>query len=126
MTTDVKLLPLPNSGSGFYEDNVWHDTFSKRQMGSYARSNMEPLSAENERLRAEAAKRDGIDPWAVLLRAQEAEARAERLAEALRLALKWAEVLPTGEPLRAESVRDLDNARAALDQEGGKGGAGNG
>ena len=40
--------------------------------------------AENERLRAEMAKRDGIDPWAVLLRAQEAEARAKRLTEALQ------------------------------------------
>lgn len=53
MTSNVELLPLPNSGSGFYEDNVWHDTFSKRQMEAYAHANMAPLIAENKRLRAE-------------------------------------------------------------------------
>ena len=46
-------------------------------------------AAEIESLRAEVARRDGIDPWAVLIRAQQAEARAERLAEALRLAMDW-------------------------------------
>ena len=93
MTTDVELLPLPRS----------LDVWFAHKMHVYASANVAhhtaAKDAEIERLRSE----------------------VERLAEALRLALKWAEVLPTGEPLRAESVRDLDNARAALDQEVGNG-----
>ena len=48
------------------------------------RALLREAAAEIERLRAEVGKRNGIDPWAVMIRAQEAEARAERLAEALR------------------------------------------
>ena len=94
MTTDVKLLPL-------YAELQGHPKLEI--IKHYARANMEPLLAENERLRAEAAKRDGIDPWAVLLRAQEAESRAERLAEALRFA-------------RERFARHMDDSdRAAFD-----------
>ena len=45
---------------------------------------------------------------------EKAEARAAKLESALRLALKWAEALPSGEPLHNESTADLAAARAAL------------
>ncbi len=130
--SEVKLLPLPNSGSGFYEDNVWHDTFSKSQMVSYARANVEPLIAENERLRAEviSAKNTSAYQWQA---AQEANKRAERLAEALRSLLGSVDDLtsyvaeddeighrPCCHVLSYKEHTDdcaITKARAALDQE---------
>lgn len=92
--TDIELLPLPNSGSGFYEDNVWHDAFSKRQMEAYARANVahatEPLKAEIERLRA---VRDSFQRVGIA-----AQARAERLAEEI----DWIKSQPEGDRMFAE------------------------
>ena len=48
---------------------------------------------------------------------EKAEARAAKLEEALRLALKWVEILPPGEPLHKESKADVAAARAALSKE---------
>lgn len=78
----------------FYHENELSDVGTP--VTEYVRADkLEELAAEIEALRAE----------------------IERLAEALRLALKWVEVVPSGEPLHKECKADLAAARAALAQE---------
>lgn len=132
--TDVKLLP--SSVAAFTEAlhgdrgslDAWLEVHDEREVRAhveaYARANIGVATAardaEIEALRAEVgelhmhAKRR--DQYAVEKAAQALDwkKRAERLAEALRLALKWAEAPPTGEPLYKESEADLAAARAAL------------
>lgn len=87
-TSNVELLPLPETpmAGQFAKDVPVYDAGQVRAIVANATA---AKDAEIEALRAEVARRDGIDPWAVLIRAQQAEARAERLAEALRLAMDW-------------------------------------
>lgn len=84
---DVELLPLP-------EPVVVADelefgaiyAYESRHMEAYARANLAPLQAENERLRADhAALR--AEYYRVVHALQDEQARAERLAEALREAV---------------------------------------
>lgn len=93
MTGASNVELLPSSVAAFTEAlkggrgslDAWLEVNDEREVAAhveaYARACVE---ANTETLRAEVGKRNGIDPWAVLIRAQEAEARAERLAEALR------------------------------------------
>lgn len=120
--TDIKLLPLPNCGSGFYEDNVWHDTFSKHQMEAYARANVEAstkcyrhmlcqsqddVMKLREQLEWTVRQNDGL-----LNEGREYAARAGRMAGALR-------------KIAALKVREYDDAVGiadeTLDQEKGIG-----
>lgn len=139
--TDIKLLPLPKwLLEGFTDPTIERlCDYTRANVEHYVKELQEEVArvrglwgdaeilghklydqnaakdAEIEALRAEVAKRDGIDPWAVLLRAQEAEARAERLAEALQKLA--AHVRPTCPVL-------WDEAQSALrdhDQEVGNG-----
>ena len=69
---DIELLPLPRT--------LQHadDADLATHVQDYARANVAHYIKQ----------RDAVDPLAVLARAQRAEARAERLAEALRSALE--------------------------------------
>lgn len=78
---DVELLPLP-------EHFAHQSERVQEHVRDYARANLAPLQAENERLRAE------VERWlseatevanGAAIAVQAAEARAERLAEALRV-----------------------------------------
>lgn len=120
MTTDVKRWDTGVYGIQYMEQDpngafVEYEDYQK-------------LIAENERLRAEVTEaRDG---WRMANGAADlamkhrdaAEAQAERLAEALR------ELLEIGDRYTGDQDEDAaiycavtDNARAALDQEGGNG-----
>src|SRR5690606_17518816 len=77
MTTDIKPVAWWNE---YTEETTTDDGYAKS-----FEPTLSPLYSQKaiDSLRAEVGKRNGIDPWAVLIRAQEAEARADRLAEAL-------------------------------------------
>jgi len=84
---DVELLPLPEMGH--FEQRYAGIPYQVRtaytadQMHAYARANMEPLLAEVAGLRQ--ALTDALDDIAAVERlAADSNARAERLAEALR------------------------------------------
>lgn len=128
--TDVELLPLPewtkrDDLGGLVPSEV------RVEMQAYTRANLAPLQAENERLRAELdraiAELAGPEPtdgsayyWACRVNGarRKAEARAERLAEALRGLLDVGDKF-TGDPNEdaATWVAANDAARAALAQE---------
>lgn len=98
--TDVELLPLPDGVDVIFSpdgNGAALDVFTAEQVQDYARANVAhataPLQAEIESLRAEVETlRDGLDylrqmqgaPDVLELRAK--AARADRLAEALRIA----------------------------------------
>ena len=127
MSQDVKLLPLPELPRQVegYSSDYWEAGQIEEYATDYARANMEPLIAENERLRAEVARQESLkekyifqsDGWEYKARAS--EVRAERLAEALKLLDKYlAEV-------ECESVADalivgkcFEIIEAALGQKG--------
>lgn len=124
MSTDVKLLPL---------EIPTRFEFTRQEaralMRDYARANMEPLEAEIEALRAEVERLNKVlgpvSAEAIEMRheAVAQKRRAERLAEALR----WIASDDTAKGCddgmqEVEAIKQ--RAHAALDQEGGKGGAG--
>lgn len=125
---DVELLPLPEG-----EAIGWTQAWSYDQMRDYARANVAvataPLQAEIEALRAEVREarefRDKManaigndqlrrfiekhgEPVPLTIRMQEAEARAERLAEALR------ELVDVFSESGMYDEEVFDKARAAL------------
>ena len=114
--SEVKLLPLPPLPEKESDERgeEWIEPQIEAYATAYARANMEPLLAENERLREQYQRAaESSEHFA---------ARAERLAEALRLGLAIAEDGGTWSELgRKESARFKALARAALDQEGGNG-----
>lgn len=119
MSADVKLLPLPEPGEAMSKW-AYHET----DMEAYARANMAELLAENERLREEVEAAKGRAA-ANLQRAADAEARAERLAEALRevddYLAEREDVIDgdDGAPEANDEMRLRRIVNAALDQEGG-------
>ena len=122
MSQDVKLLPLPELPRQVegYSSDYWEAGQIEEYATDYARANMEPLLAENERLRAEVEKLRGVVVFAndgVADTITALDARAERLAEALRAAYRH---LDPG-ALRVSHCKDLAKIDAALDQEGGNG-----
>ena len=130
MTTDVKLLPLP-------EPKVQHDAlgglYLPLEVSDYARANMAELLAENERLRGEWLKALGLSMQAQA-EAKELrgacdvyQARAERLAEAGRRVTAAFRALGettawtrSAEQARHECEAAMLALDAALDQEGGR------
>lgn len=99
---DVELLPLP-------EHFAHQSERVQEHVHAYARAcveaNLAPLQAENERLRADhAALR--AEYYRVVHALQDEQARADRLAEALRGVMHW-----------DNGKSEWDEARAALAQE---------
>lgn len=126
MTADVELLPLPKH-SGKATDIFGQKTklYSDVQMQDYARANVEHrtgiLEAKMETWKAKAmfhvelseALRAEVAEWKRVATAQaelhgDAEARAERLAEALRMMVEMVEMDGFGKGAA------MDTARAAL------------
>ena len=83
MSSDVELLPLPEWA---HNDEIVADMSTsevRESMTTCARANMEPLQAEIEALRAEVERSERYAEQSERERLW-AEARVERLAEALR------------------------------------------
>lgn len=84
MTTDVKLLLLPDAWQ--CETRICPPLFTPNQMQSYARANMAELLAENERLRTQyqqAAETMRHDPHFTDAERQERARHYEQMAERL-------------------------------------------
>jgi hypothetical protein len=134
VTAETDLLPLPEAGMLHVgEPREW---FTADQMHAYARANVAPLQAEIETLLAELDLRDSIiathaaDTREYQKRISQAEARADRLAEALREAkekmlarVKWVacDCGCEGEkPADAVSIAWLRASALLSDQEEGR------
>lgn len=104
---DVELLPLPEPVVVAEELEFGAIyAYERRHMEAYTRANMEPLRAENERLRAE------VELWRH--KAAVHQYRRERLAEALRMFL----AAGVGNSTNFETqFKAAQAARAALAQE---------
>ena len=122
--TNVKLLPLPWSDVQPNGRRWLFNPEDRPRVEDYARTNMEPLIAEIEALRAEIAEaRDG---WHMangtadlaMKHRDAAEARAERLAEALREAMEWNWLDDDARPSR---IADLCDRALLREQEEGNG-----
>ena len=144
MTADVELLPLPDKTRWGDERDGYYYGHTDDALQAYALACVAHATAardtEVEALRAECASAEENEAIEYKLRG-EAEARAERLAEALReshgevLRLRdamfrvYATAANGGNPTMAiEQMRDEmdkpwsgDKARAALEQEAGRG-----
>lgn len=110
MTSDVKLLPLPPHLAEYGET-------TRTMWLAYARAcveaSTEALMAEVAELRKAEAAWDAAKDW-LATRATEAEAQAERLAEALQIAHR---LLDMGS-MRVSHCNDEKAIRAALQEAG--------
>lgn len=86
MTADIELLPLPEARA--CTAGTRRDCWVADEMEVYTRANMEPLLAEIAALRAERDRAMGACEL-ISGHLATAEARAERLAEALRRQRGW-------------------------------------
>lgn len=121
MTAETDLLPLPEEecmgGNDVY--GVEYPLYTSDHMQAYARANLAELQREVEGLRAEVERLKELVRsvgYETLTRAEAAEARAERLAEALRLISKQ------GTHYGPDGTREswqhwAEIARATLEQE---------